>query len=245
MPVGVGHVRRGAPCRLGGLPLAQVHPARPGLLGRPGRRGWLRAVAAVQRGRGRGHPSRHRRRRLPARRGRRDRARPGHQLDLEPGTGVEGVTGRYRLEREGRTLESGELIDLWADWVNKYPIVSIEDGLAEDDWDAWPELTRRLGSRIQLMGDDLVVTNPQIIARAIRERAMNCVLIKLNQIGTLYRDDRRHRTGPKRRLDGSRSATARARPRTRPSPTSWSRWAPARSRAALHPDRSGWPSTTG
>ncbi|MGZ8438010.1 MAG: phosphopyruvate hydratase [Candidatus Limnocylindrales bacterium] len=110
---------------------------------------------------------------------------PATSSILEPGTGVEGVTGRYRLEREGRTLDSGELIDLWESWVNKYPIVSIEDGLAEDDWDAWPELTRRLGSRIQIMGDDIVVTNPQIIARAIKEQAMNCVLIKLNQIGTV------------------------------------------------------------
>ena len=110
---------------------------------------------------------------------------PATSSILEEGTGVEGVTGRYRLEREGRTLDSGELIDLWESWVNKYPIVSIEDGLAEDDWDAWPELTRRLGSRIQIMGDDIVVTNPEIIARAIKEQAMNCVLIKLNQIGTL------------------------------------------------------------
>ena len=110
---------------------------------------------------------------------------PATSSILEPGTGVEGVTGRYRLEREGRTLDSGELINLWESWVNKYPIVSIEDGLAEDDWEAWPELTRRLGSRIQIMGDDIVVTNPRIIARAIEKRAMNCVLIKLNQIGTL------------------------------------------------------------
>jgi enolase len=110
---------------------------------------------------------------------------PATSSILEPGTGIEGVTGRYRLEREGRTLDSGELIDLWESWVDKYPIVSIEDGLAEDDWEAWPELTRRLGSRIQIMGDDIVVTNPQIIARAIEEQAMNCVLIKLNQIGTV------------------------------------------------------------
>ncbi len=72
---------------------------------------------------------------------------PATSSILEPGTGVEGVTGRYRLEREGRTLDSGELIDLWESWIDKYPIVSIEDGLAEDDWDGWPELTARLGSR--------------------------------------------------------------------------------------------------
>jgi enolase len=92
---------------------------------------------------------------------------------------------RYRLERENRTLDSGQLIDLWEDWVARYPIVSIEDGLAEDDWAGWVELTRRLGDRVQLVGDDLLVTNTVRIARAIDEGAANAVLIKLNQIGTL------------------------------------------------------------
>ena len=92
---------------------------------------------------------------------------------------------RYVLAREGRTLDSGELIDLWADWVARFPIVSIEDGLAEDDWAGWAELTRRLGDRVQLVGDDLLVTNTERIQRAIDERAANSVLIKLNQIGTL------------------------------------------------------------
>jgi phosphopyruvate hydratase len=110
---------------------------------------------------------------------------PATSSILVEGTGTNGVTGQYRLEREGRTLDSGELIDLWESWIAKYPIVSLEDGLAEDDWEAWPELTRRLGSRTQIMGDDIVVTNPQIIARAIEQQAMNSVLIKLNQIGTL------------------------------------------------------------
>ena len=104
---------------------------------------------------------------------------------LVEGTGSGEVTGQYRLEKEGRTLDSGALIDLWEDWVTRYPIVSLEDGLAEDDWAGWRELTKRLGSRIQLVGDDIVVTNPAIIRRAIDERAMNSVLIKLNQIGTL------------------------------------------------------------
>jgi enolase len=98
---------------------------------------------------------------------------------------VAGVPGRYRLEREGRTLDSGEMVDLWAGWVDKYPIVSLEDGLAEEDWAGWRELTTRLGDRIQLVGDDILVTNPAFIARGIDERAMNSVLIKLNQIGTL------------------------------------------------------------
>ena len=110
---------------------------------------------------------------------------PATSSILEEGTGIEGVTGRYRLEREGRTLDSGELIDLWADWITRYPIVSLEDGLAEDDWAGWVELTKRLGDRVQLVGDDIIVTNPALIARGIRERAMNSALIKLNQIGTL------------------------------------------------------------
>ena len=103
---------------------------------------------------------------------------------VEPGSGDDGPT-RYLLAREGRTLDSGELIELWADWVNRFPIVSIEDGLAEDDWAGWAELTRRLGDRVQLVGDDLLVTNTDRIQRAIDERSANSVLIKLNQIGTL------------------------------------------------------------
>ena len=77
------------------------------------------------------------------------------------------------------------MIDLWEKWIAKYPIVLLEDGLAEDDWTGWVELTKRLGSKVELVGDDIVVTNPKLIARAIREKAMNAVLIKLNQIGTL------------------------------------------------------------
>jgi enolase len=103
---------------------------------------------------------------------------------VEEGSGGSGGT-RYSLAREGRTLDSGELIDLWADWVGRFPIVSIEDGLAEDDWAGWTELNRRLGDRVQLVGDDLLVTNTARIARAIDEGAANSVLIKLNQIGTL------------------------------------------------------------
>jgi enolase len=121
--------------------------------------------------------------------------RPGEDvaLALDPavssilveGSGHDDVVGRYRLEREGRTLDSGELIDLWTTWVDRYPIVSLEDGLGEEDWTGWRELNRRLGGRIQLMGDDIVVTNPVLIQRAIDSQAMNSVLIKLNQIGTL------------------------------------------------------------
>jgi enolase len=103
---------------------------------------------------------------------------------VEEGSGDGGPT-RYRLAKENRTLDSGELIDLWADWAARYPIVSIEDGLAEDDWAGWTELNARLGDRIQLVGDDLLVTNTERIARAIEAAAANSVLIKLNQIGTL------------------------------------------------------------
>ena len=111
---------------------------------------------------------------------------PATSSILVDGTGVDGVTGQYRLEREGgRTLDSGELIDLWERWIGAYPIVSLEDGLAEGDWAGWRELKARLGSKVQLVGDDILVTNPAFIARGIAEDAMNSVLIKLNQIGTL------------------------------------------------------------
>ncbi len=93
--------------------------------------------------------------------------------------------GRYRLVSERRSLTSEEFVDQLAEWVERYPIVSIEDGMAEDDWAGWKLLTRRLGGRCQIVGDDLFVTNPTIIQKGIDERAANAVLIKLNQIGTL------------------------------------------------------------
>jgi enolase len=104
---------------------------------------------------------------------------------VEQGSGRDGQATRYALAKEGRTLESGELVDLWVDWTSRYPIVSIEDGLAEDDWLGWTQLTERLGGRVQLVGDDLLVTNTSRIARGIDLRAANAVLVKLNQIGTL------------------------------------------------------------
>ena len=91
----------------------------------------------------------------------------------------------YRLAKEGRTLLSDELIDFWADWVARYPIVSLEDGLAEDDWAGWARLTARLGARVQLVGDDIFVTNPERLERGIEEHTANAVLVKLNQIGTV------------------------------------------------------------
>ena len=126
-----------------------------------------------------------------------DRAgyQPGEQIAIaldpatselvEEGSGGSGAPTRYVLAREGRTLDSGELIDLWADWVDRYPIVSLEDGLGEDDWSGWQHLRQRLGDRVQLVGDDLLVTNTERIAKAIELDAANSVLVKLNQIGTL------------------------------------------------------------
>ncbi len=113
--------------------------------------------------------------------------RPGEDcalaLDVAASEFFEG--GRYVLAREGVTLTSAELVGYYEEWVSKYPIVSIEDGLVEDDWEGWGLLTERLGSRVQLVGDDLFTTNPERIARGIADGAGNAVLVKLNQIGSL------------------------------------------------------------
>ena len=93
--------------------------------------------------------------------------------------------GKYHLPKRGTVLTSDEMIDMWEDLVNKYPIISIEDGLGEDDWDGWVRLTKRLGSRVQLVGDDLFVTNASRVKQGIELGAANAVLIKVNQIGTL------------------------------------------------------------
>ncbi|MCW8899179.1 MAG: phosphopyruvate hydratase [Gammaproteobacteria bacterium] len=93
--------------------------------------------------------------------------------------------GKYNLKSEGKILTSSEFIDVLEDWVNKYPIISIEDGLAEDDWAGWKELTERLGKKVQLVGDDLFVTNTSIFKEGIDKNIANSILIKVNQIGTL------------------------------------------------------------
>jgi enolase len=93
--------------------------------------------------------------------------------------------GKYVLRREGKELSGEEMVAYWANWVDQYPIVSIEDGLAEDDWESWKLMTAELGDRIQIVGDDLLVTNPQRVQQAIDENACNALLVKLNQIGTL------------------------------------------------------------
>ncbi len=93
--------------------------------------------------------------------------------------------GTYRLAREGRDLASDELVEFWSDWAANYPIYSIEDGMDENDWEGWRALTEAVGDRVQLVGDDLTVTNPAVLQQAIDRGAGNAILIKLNQIGTL------------------------------------------------------------
>jgi enolase len=112
---------------------------------------------------------------------------PGEQIAiaLDPATSELWKDSSYELAREGKTMTPDDLVDLWADWCREYPIVSIEDGMAEDDWDGWRSLNARLGERVQLVGDDLLVTNVARIREAIRQEAANSVLIKLNQIGSL------------------------------------------------------------
>ena len=113
--------------------------------------------------------------------------RPGDEIAiaLDPATTELYEAGRYELAREGRSLSSDDLAELWAGWADRYPIVSIEDGMAEDDWAGWSGLQARLGDRVQLVGDDVFVTNIERLQRGIDERAANAILIKLNQIGTL------------------------------------------------------------
>jgi enolase len=91
----------------------------------------------------------------------------------------------YNLRKEGKKLSGGEMVEFWAKWVKDYPIVSIEDGLAQDDWDSWKLLVSTVGDKCQLVGDDLLVTNPERVRRAIKENAANALLVKVNQIGSL------------------------------------------------------------
>ena len=112
---------------------------------------------------------------------------PGRDLviALDPASTEFFDAGNYVLKGEGRTLSGAEMADFWADWTERYPIASIEDGLAEDDWKTWSDLEAKIGERVQLVGDDLFVTNPERLARGIAEKAANAILVKLNQIGTL------------------------------------------------------------
>jgi enolase len=106
-------------------------------------------------------------------------------LDPAASEFYEAETGLYNLRREGKKLNSAEMVAFWKSWLDQYPIVSIEDGLAQDDWEGWEMLTAEVGDRIQIVGDDLLVTNPERVRKGIEVKAANALLVKLNQIGTL------------------------------------------------------------
>ncbi len=106
-------------------------------------------------------------------------------LALDPAASEFYEDGKYHLRTEGRTLDGEGMVAFWKDWVERYPIVSIEDGLAQDDWLNWQAMTSELGGKIQIVGDDLLVTNPERVKRAIDQKASNALLVKLNQIGSL------------------------------------------------------------
>jgi enolase len=106
-------------------------------------------------------------------------------IALDPAASSFYKDGSYVLEREGRTLSGAEMVKFYSEWVAKYPIISIEDGLDEDDWDSWALLNKEVGKKIQLVGDDLYTTNVQRLKKGIELKSSNSILIKLNQIGTL------------------------------------------------------------
>jgi enolase 1/2/3 len=113
--------------------------------------------------------------------------RPGEQvmIALDPAASELWEDGKYRLRIQGKTLTSDQMVNLWQDWASRYPIISLEDGLAQDDWDGWVALTAAIGNRVQVVGDDLLVTNVERLEKAIERKAANSILIKLNQIGSL------------------------------------------------------------
>ncbi len=115
--------------------------------------------------------------------------KPGEDvsLALDPAASefYDGEKGKYVLRREGKELSAPEMVDFWKAWVDQYPIVSIEDGLAQDDWEGWQLLTQTIGGRVQIVGDDLLVTNPKRVRKAVEMGACNALLVKVNQIGTL------------------------------------------------------------
>lgn len=107
------------------------------------------------------------------------------RIALDPATSEIYKDGMYHLEIEGRTLSGEEMVSFWQKWIDEYPIISLEDGLAESDWENWKRLTAAVGDRVQIVGDDLLVTNPELVKRGIREKAANSLLFKVNQIGSL------------------------------------------------------------
>lgn len=112
---------------------------------------------------------------------------PGEQIRiaLDPATSEIYKDGKYNLAIEGRSLTGEEMVEFWADWMSRYPIISLEDGLAENDWANWSRLVAAVGDRVQIVGDDLLVTNVEKVRRAIKEKAANSLLFKVNQIGSL------------------------------------------------------------
>jgi enolase len=107
------------------------------------------------------------------------------RIALDPAASEIYKDGMYHLEIEGRTLSGEEMVSFWQKWIDEYPIISLEDGLAESDWENWKRLTAAVGDRVQIVGDDLLVTNTELVKRGIRERAANSLLFKVNQIGSL------------------------------------------------------------
>ena len=106
-------------------------------------------------------------------------------IALDPASSEFYKDGKYELEGEGKSLDAAGMVDYYADLCGRYPIKSIEDGMAEEDWDGWQLLTERIGGTVQLVGDDLFVTNPKRLARGIETGTANSILVKVNQIGTL------------------------------------------------------------
>ncbi len=106
-------------------------------------------------------------------------------LALDPAASEIYHDGKYHLASENRQLTSAEMVQFWVNWVEKYPIISLEDGLDENDWEYWAELVAAVGDRVQIVGDDLLVTNPEFVQRAIDGKNVNSLLCKVNQIGTL------------------------------------------------------------
>ena len=173
---------------------------------------------------------------------------PGTQVGvcLDPAASEFFQDGKYVFKKSDKSQRSSEqMVEFWANWVRQYPaILSLEDGMSEEDWPGWKLLTETLGSKIQLVGDDIFVTNPSIFKRGIAEGIANSILIKLNQIGTAHRNAGVHEHGVARRATRQWFRTVRVRPRIPSSPTSWWPRAPGRSRPGRPAAPTASPSTT-
>ncbi len=173
--------------------------------------------------------------------------KPGQDvaIALDPATSSFFENNAYDMAKSGQGKKnSKQMVEMWKGWVEKYPIVSIEDGLAENDWAGFKDMTALMGDKIQIVGDDLFVTNTQFVAKGIKEKAANSVLIKLNQIGSVTETIETIRCA-RRPAGDTLSPTARARPRIPSSPIWRWPWAAARSRPARPVAASAFASTTG